>query len=217
MGALVGMALRAGALIGAVGLLGNVASPPVRATAPAEVQDCPVAYLGPYDVEHFNDYEFTNDGEGRPESAVADYGTLVRQDGGRDQRCEARVGQYAGVAAGYDGGHLIASFLNGPSIRENLVPMQGLTVNRDVYLTFERAIGRCLDKLGPGALKYTVSVLYHSSGLVPGEIHPHLTIAVQGVHHEIELYIPNQVLDDNTRAELDEEVDQQADRAGCPR
>ncbi|MEU5109729.1 DNA/RNA non-specific endonuclease [Streptomyces sp. NPDC021354] len=216
-------ALRAvGALLGAVGLVtGAVAVPPASA-APTAVFACPNSeYLGPGDVETYNHYTFTNDGKGRPYRAVAPYGTLIEHTADRDS-CETTVGHYAGQGAGYDGGHMIASFLNGPSRRENLVPMQGTTLNRVSYLNFERAVGRCLEQHGSANVEYEITAAYtnstdHRIDLTPVTVSPKLTVNFQGSQHQIQQTFPNRVLTPNERTELLQDLDRQAAAAGCPR
>ncbi|MEV7926044.1 DNA/RNA non-specific endonuclease [Kitasatospora sp. NPDC088779] len=200
-----------------MGLLLGAAAVPAASAAPAALRDCPVKYLPANAYSVHNGYQFQADGAGRPLTALAPFGTLVEEAAGRDSACTARVGHYADPLPNYDGGHLIADSLNGPSIRENLVPMQGPKVNRNAYRYFEIAVTRCLAQYHADGLQYSITVSYPAgTDPVPHTITPLLTVRSQGVDHPVRLDIPNTDLTSAQVADLKHSVDTQTAAAGCP-
>ncbi|MER7847414.1 DNA/RNA non-specific endonuclease [Kitasatospora sp. NPDC096077] len=210
--------LRAGALLGIVGVLAGSLVMPASA-ASAALLDCPGETV-PSGTTTINGYQLHADAQGRPDSALAPAGTLVEQPGGRDSACTARVGHYADRdgLTGYDGGHLIADRFNGPSVRENLVPMQGTSVNRVVFLAFETAVVRCLRQWGAPATTYRVSAHYpNNSTLVPDQVRAQMTVTASGQPHDVDMTYPNKALSKAERDALNKDLDTQAAAAGCPK
>ncbi|WP_312874901.1 DNA/RNA non-specific endonuclease [Actinomadura litoris] len=152
---------------------------------------------------------FRTDARGRPKTATAK--PLAAGAGHPDPQCRADVGHFGGT--GYDGGHLIAQTLRGPTRRHNLVP-QWHTINRGIYHSFENAAKKCLAK---GQVQvYTATVFYPRSGdsVIPDHFKTSMTVKAPNFHaKKITLKnIPNS--NANTDA-LKTQLDNDVKAAGC--
>ena len=84
--------------------------------------------------------EYVTDSQGRVSSVEADL-SAIKRDRNTYQQC--KVGKCG--LDGDEGGHLIASILDGPGERLNIVPMDG-NLNKGVWRSMEKVWGQALDE-----------------------------------------------------------------------